>query len=57
MKQYHVRVTRIYDVFVEAETDDQALLEAEANCVEWCHGIADDVGSEIIDSYPALGEE
>ena len=57
MKQYHVRVTRIYEVFVEAETEDQALLEAETNCVELCHGIADGVGSEIIDSYPVPGDE
>lgn len=57
MKQYHVRVTRIYDVFVDAETEDEALDWAEENYWEQNNGLADDWGAEVVDSYPVPGTE
>ena len=48
MKQYEVEVTRTYRVFVEAESVDEAIYEAEMNVDELSHGIADSMESHVL---------
>ena len=48
MKQYEIVVTRSYVVFVEADSEEAAIAEAEETCVERCSGIADSMESVIL---------
>ena len=56
-KQYHVRVHRVYEFFVEANNREEASEEAERNYFEHSNGIADECWVEIVDSYAAPGTE
>lgn len=48
MKQYEIVVKRSYVVFVYADNEEAAIMEAEETCVERCHGIADDMESIVL---------
>ena len=48
MKQYEIEITRKYIVFVDAETEDEAIEQAETNYAEMTHGIADDMWTDIL---------
>lgn len=55
-KQYHVRLTRVYEFFVDATTEEEAFEEAETNYYAYTNGLCDDASVEIIDSYAAGSE-
>ena len=47
-KQYHVKLVRMYDFFVEATSEEEAIAEAEENYFDYTNGVADDWNVEII---------
>lgn len=57
LKQYHVKVTRVYDFFVEARGEADAILEAETCYAEHTNDVADDCRVEILDVYASPGTE
>lgn len=48
MRQYEIVVKRSYVVFVEADNEEDAIMEAEETCVERNHGIADYVETTVL---------
>lgn len=48
MKKYEIEITRKYTVFVDAETEDEAIEQAETNYAELTHGIADLMTADIL---------
>jgi hypothetical protein len=53
MNQYHMRVTAVYEFFVDAESEDDAFEEAEFNYLMHTQGIPEELWPDILSTYPS----